>query len=192
MTRLVGLLAISILPLQLGPYSVSAKDQRLILMRVSDSEVSLQPTAGPNNVGNCMIVYQDGRLHLELRRQEFFSGRASYVSYEGKLTDRDLAFLRSILEGTDVKNLPTPTSPKPPVAWVHIGWFTAEISRGSTVQEVGYFEWNGEPKLSEDDKKLGEKERQALEPLAQWVRSTKSYDRAGWKKVRNANSVCGR
>jgi hypothetical protein len=41
----------------------------------------LKPTAGPNNVGNCMIVYPDGRLHLELRRQEFFYGPASIVSY---------------------------------------------------------------------------------------------------------------
>ena len=42
------------------------------LLRTSEWHMTLKPTAGPNNVGNCMIVYPNGRLHLELRRQEFF------------------------------------------------------------------------------------------------------------------------
>jgi hypothetical protein len=155
-------------------------------------QTSLKPTPGPNNINNCLIVYTDGRLHLELRRQEFFYGKANYVSYEGKLPDRDLTLLRSILDSTDVKNLPTPPLPKLPLASDDFDWFEAEISRGSGVQKVGYFAWNGKPKPSEDDEKIWEKERQALEPLAQSVRSMKSFDHAGWKKVRNAHSVCGR
>jgi hypothetical protein len=51
------------------------------LLLASEWHTTLKPTAGPNNVGNCMIVYPDGRLHLELRRQEFFYGPASIVSY---------------------------------------------------------------------------------------------------------------
>jgi hypothetical protein len=39
----------------------------LFLLRISEAQVSTRPTAGPNNVSNCMIVYPDGRLHLELR-----------------------------------------------------------------------------------------------------------------------------
>ena len=189
MTWCIGLLVISMLPLQFGPRSASAKDHGPILMRVSDWDTTLRPTAGPNNVGNCMIVYQDGHLHLELRRQEFFFGQASYVSYEGMLPDRDLTFLRPILDSADVKNLPPPPSSKLPLASDHFGWFTAEISRGSGVQEVGYgySARDGQPKPSEDDRKVWEKESQALEPLAQWVRSTKSFDHAEWRKVRNAH-----
>jgi hypothetical protein len=44
------------------------------LLRTWEWHTTLKPTAGPNNVGNCMIGYPDGRLHLELRRQEFFYG----------------------------------------------------------------------------------------------------------------------
>jgi len=190
--RIIGLFLPCVMLTQIAEGGASNHDPRSVLLRVSDVRTSLKPTAGPNNVNNCLIVYTDGRLHLELRRQEFFFGKASYLSYEGVLSDRDLTFLRSILESSDVKNLPTPPSPKPPLASDHFSWFTAEISRGSGVQEAGYFAWDGEPKPSEGDEKVWEKERRVLEPLAEWVGSTKSLDHAGWKKVRNADSVCGR
>jgi hypothetical protein len=150
-TRLIGLLVISALSLQLGTYPASAKDQRPILMRVWDSDMNFRPAAGPNNVENCMIVYQDGHLHLEIRRQEILSGiRGIYLSYEGKLPDRNLTSLRSMLDGADVKNLPTPNWPKQLPGSDHFGSFKAEISRGSGVQEIGYFVSDVEPKLSED------------------------------------------
>jgi hypothetical protein len=190
--RIIGLFLPCIMLTQIAAGGSANHDPRSVLLRVSDMQTYLKPTARPNNVNNCLIVYTDGRLHLELRRQEFFFGNASYVSYEGKLTDGDLTFLRSILDSTDVKNLPTPPSPKLPLASDHFGWFTAEISRGSGVQEVGYWAWDGEPKPSENDEMVWEKERHSLESLAQWVRSTKGFNHAGWGKVRNAHSVCDR
>lgn len=35
-----------------------------LLLRISESQTTFRPTAGPNNVGNCMIVYPDGRRFL--------------------------------------------------------------------------------------------------------------------------------
>jgi uncharacterized protein (TIGR02391 family) len=45
------------------------------IVRISENWSTLNRTAGPNNFSNCLIVMPDGRLHLELRRQEFFDGR---------------------------------------------------------------------------------------------------------------------
>lgn len=192
MNRIIGLFLPFVMLTQIAEGGASNHDPRTALLLVSDVQTYMKPTAGPNNVNNCLIVYSDGQMHLELRRQEFFFGNTNDVSYEGRLPDGDLMFLRSILDSTDVKSLPTPPSPKLPLRSDHFGWFTAEISRGSGMQEVGYFAWDGEPKPSDNDGKVWEKERQALEPLAQWARSTKSSVHAGWKEVRNVHSVCGR
>jgi hypothetical protein len=66
----------------------------------------LHPTAGPNNIGNCLVVARDGRAHLELRRQEFFNGRASAVSYEGILNPKELDILQRILDRDAIRSLP--------------------------------------------------------------------------------------
>jgi hypothetical protein len=95
------------------------------LLRISEWHTTLRPTAGPNNLGNCMIVYPDSRLHLELRRQEFFDGRASFVSYEGTLSTQELIDLRSILDSDAVRSRQMVTLPR---ALPHADdwqWFTA-------------------------------------------------------------------
>jgi hypothetical protein len=161
------------------------------LLRVWDQQTSLKPTAGPNNVINCIVVYPDGRLHLELRRQEFFFGNASDVSYEGKLSIQDLAFLRTILDGADVRNLSAFPSPAQPMAAHYFESFHAEIHRSTAVQDVGYLAWEGEgPKNSDDDKRVWHTQHLALQPLIDWSRWVKSQNQAEWRSVPNANSAC--
>jgi hypothetical protein len=161
------------------------------LLRTSEWHTTLKPTAGPNNVCNCMIVYPDGRLHLELRRQEFFDGRASFVSYERNLSTEELASLRSILDSDAVRSLQAVHPPSAPMD--ADGWesFTAEIRRATEKQTVGTFTWHGAgPKNSEDDARAWREAGVALQPLIDWSHLVKS-DRPALRRVPNSNSVCG-
>jgi len=187
---IIGLLLPCVLLAQIAAGEASHEDSRSVVLRVSDWQLNLKPTAGPNNVGNCLIVYADGRLHLELRRQEFFGDNASLSTYEGVLSNQDLAFLRSILDSADVRKLPKFRLPRHPSASDNFESFVVDIYREEAVQKVGYFTWEGEPKPREDDKAAWAEQRAALQPLVQWSRETKSFKKAGWRRVHNANSTC--
>ena len=166
---------------------------RSVLVRISDWETYLKPTAGPNSVGNCLIVYGDGRLHLELRRQEFLRGNGNYSTYESIIPERGLTLLHSILESPEIRRLSDLDRPKLPLRSAHVGWFTADIYRDGAVQRVGYLFWDGEPKPSRDEQTAWQAQRAALQPLVEWSRTIKSMNggsSAVWRKVRNADPVC--
>ena len=160
------------------------------LLRISELHTTLKPTAGPNNVGNCMIVYPDGRLHLELRRQEFFSGPASFVSYEGNLSIHELTSLRSILDSDAVRSLQAVHPPSAPMDADDHGWFTAEIWRPTKMQTVGTVYGAG-PKNTEDDARAWREAGVVLQPLIEWSHLVKSFDLSELRRIPNANSVCG-
>jgi hypothetical protein len=162
------------------------------LLRTSEWHTTLKPTAGPNNVGNCMIVYPDGRLHLELRRQEFFSGPASFVSYEGNLSIHELTSLRSILDSDAVTSLQAVHPPSAPMDADDYGWFRAEIWRPTRMQTVGTVTWHGGtgPKNTEDDARAWREAGVALQPLIDWSHLIKS-DRPELRRIPNSDSVCG-
>jgi hypothetical protein len=159
------------------------------LLRTSEVHTTLRPTAGPNNVGNCMIVYPDGRVHLELRRQEFFYGPASLASYEGKLPPEQLAYLRSILDSDAIRSLQPLHQPRALGNPKDFGWFTAEIRRPAKVQTVGTA--FADPASSEADATAWREAGLALQPLMDWSHSVKSFPQPELQKVPNANSVCG-
>lgn len=162
------------------------------LLRTSEWHSTLRPTAGPNNVGNCMIVFPDGRLHLELRRQEFFDGKATLVSFEGKLSTQELTSLRSILDGEAVRSLQTVPSPRVPMVADDWESFRAEIQRATKMQNVGTFSWHGAgPKNSEDDERAWQEAGLALQPLIDWSHRVKSFRPPELRRIRNSNSVCG-
>ena len=58
----------------LAAQTASTRQHGAFLVRIDETELTLHPTAGPNNVGDCLVVASDGRAHLELRRQEFLNG----------------------------------------------------------------------------------------------------------------------
>jgi hypothetical protein len=162
-----------------------------LLLRTSEWHTTMKPTAGPNNVGNCMIVYPDGRLHLELRRQEFFYGPASLVSYERNLSIEELASLRSILDSDAVRSLQAVHPPSAPMDADDYGSFTAKIWRPTKMQTVGTITWHGAgPKDSEDDARAWRKAGVALQPLIDWSHLVKS-DRPALRRIPNSNSDCG-
>jgi hypothetical protein len=159
------------------------------LVRIDETELTLQPTAGPNNVGNCLVVALNGRAHLELRRQEFLNGRASLASYEGMLNQKELDILQTILDGDPIRSLTQFVVPTPPLASFHV--LTSKISRPSGIQEIGYFEWQGEaPANAASAKENWSRSALAMKPLAEWFHSLKST--YPWKRVPNPKSgVCG-
>lgn len=195
LTRFTQLLLPCVLLTQVAAIGAPRENSEPVLLRVSDTDTNLNPTAGPNNIGNCLVVYADGRLHLELRRQEFLTGNlrsASYRSYEGMLLKRDLAYLDSILDNDDIRKLPEFHAPKLPLSSSHFGAFTAEIDRQGVVQRVGFPSWDGEPTPSEAERAEWDKQRTALQPLVDWSREIKTSGPVGWRIVRNGRGVCGR
>jgi hypothetical protein len=162
------------------------------LLRTSEWHMTLKPTAGPNNVGNCMIVYPSGRLHLELRRQEFFYGPASFVSYEGTLSNQQLTELRSILDSAAVNTLQLVTWPTGGIHSQDFQWFTAEIQRPTKTQRVGTYSLNiADAKNSENDERASREAGIALQPLIDWSHRVKSSGPPELRIVPNSDSVCG-
>lgn len=191
MVRLfIGLLLACAMMTQIATGVASHDDSRSVLLLVNDWDTYLKPTVGPSNVGNCLIVYGDGRLHLELRRQEFLGEKASFSTYLAVLSKKDLASLHSILDSADVRELPELRLPKLSLESAHFGWFTAEIYREGAMHKVGYPFWEGEPTPSEDENAAWEAQRAALQPLIQWSRDLKSLNNVEWRKARNPKSVC--
>ena len=190
MRRIVGVLLACAMITQIATRGASRDDSREVLLRISDWDTYLKPTVGPSNVGNCLIVYSDGRLHLELRRQEFLGEKANFTTYLAVLSKKDLASLHSILDSAEVKKLPELRLPKLPLESAHFGWFTAEIYREGAMHKVGYPFWEGAPTPSEDENAAWESQRAALQPLFQWSRDVKSLNNVGWRKARNATAVC--
>jgi hypothetical protein len=182
-------LLLGVITVQAAAQQAATTSSESFLLRTSEWQTTLKPTAGPNNVGNCMVVYPDGRLHLELRRQEFFYGPASLVSYEGVLSTQELTSLRSILDSDSVKGLPELHQPNGPMNPDLFGWFTAEIRRPTKVQAVGT--WHGAgPRNSKADEAWQEA-GVVLQPLIEWSHSVKSSKPPELRRVPNSDSVCG-
>lgn len=183
-------LLLGVMAVQAAAQQTSNTSSESFLLRTWESQTTLKPTAGPNNVGNCMIVYPDGRLHLELRRQEFFYGPASLVSYEGNLSTQELTYLRSILDSDAVRGLPAVHQPSGPMNPDLFGGFTAEIRRSIKVQTVGTWHGTG-PRNSKDDEAWQEA-GVVLQPLIDWSHRVKSLKPPELRRVPNSDSVCGR
>ena len=163
------------------------------MVRISENWSTLNPTAGPNNLSNCLIVFPDGRLHLELRRQEFFDGRMTMLAtYESLLDSKAMEGLENILDHAEVRRLPPFVQPVVPMNVDDWQGFHAEIARGTQLQQVGFFTWHGEgPRNSDTDKTAWKLAAFTLMPLVDWSRSVKSYAIPKWRQVHTPKTVCG-
>jgi hypothetical protein len=161
------------------------------IVRISEQWSTLQPTAGPNNVGNCLIVMPDGHLHLELRRQEFFDGTVVWTTYESVLDGSEIGILRSILNDAAVRKLRPFAQPVGSLNGNDSQTFTAEIVRGSQVQQVGYLTWHGiAPNNPEADKTAWKAASGALQHLVEWSHVIKSSKALNWRRVLNPKTTC--
>ena len=178
----------------LGSFAVvpaqNTSTRQTLLFRMGESELSVHPTAGPNNVANCLVVAPDGRARLELRRQEFFNGHATQATYEGTLNAKELDILRTILQGDAIRSLPRFIKPTTPLSVDSFHVVTVKIYGPSDMQEIGYFEWHG--KAPENAASGGEdwsRAAMAMKPLVEWFHSLKST--FTWRSVSNPKKeVC--
>jgi hypothetical protein len=162
------------------------------IVRMSESWSTLRPTSGPNNFSNCLIVMPDGRMHLELRRSEFFDGRAVLTTYESALHGKELEILRSILDDAGLSTVRPFVGPVVPMNVDDWHGFTAEIEHGAQVQRVGYVTWDGRgPNNPESDKIAWKDASVTLKPLVEWAHSVKSNKSSNWRQVRNPKTTCG-
>lgn len=191
MHRLIALLVLSGVGF-VGAQNTLAQSHRAIIVRMEETEMSMHPSAGPNNIGNCLVIEPDGRARLELRRQEFFDGLAILTSFEGKLNPQELEILRTMLDGDAIRSLPQFALPETPMAVDSFHAATAKILRPSGIQEVGYFEWQG--KAPANAASAGEnwsRSAVAMKPLVEWFHNLKSA-RDLWKRVPKPSSgFCG-
>jgi hypothetical protein len=167
--------------------------RKSFIVRISEGFSTLSPTPGPNNLSNCLVVMPDGRMHLELRRQEFLDGRAVLTTYESALHSNEMEILRGIVDDVGVKALPRFAAPVVPMDVDDWQVFQAEIARGTEAQQVGYVTWHGHgPNNSEADKAAWNQATKVLQNLVDWSHATKSSKSVNWRKGQNPNSFCGR
>ncbi len=139
-------------------------------IRIVESNVELMPNGTSSN--DCLLVGVDGRFHLERRIQQLPSRNASLSVFEDSLPASYIQELRAIMDTETLRKLPEFKRPELPVIAKKLRWFTADISRSTGVQHVGYF--YSEPKLTTDQKvQESQSSESALRPLLQWFHSIK-------------------
>ena len=189
--KLIAVLLLSGLGVARAQNTSTRQHDGAFLVRMNEAELNMHPTAGPNNVNNCVLVTPDGHAHLELRRQEFFNGHATLATYEGTLTPKEVDILRTILQADAIRSLPQFVTPTTPMGVDSYHGVMAKIPRPSSIAEVGYFEWQGKaPDNAASAAETWSRSAVVMKPLVEWFHSLKST--YPWKRVSNQRSgVCG-
>jgi hypothetical protein len=187
--RCFVLLAVAGFPLVL-PAQSPTPGSRPFLVTMGEVWSTPQPAAGPVNAMNCVIVFPDGHLHLELRRQEFFKEKAGLSVFEGSLKVNEIQILREILDAETITQLPPFTAVTTLLSGSADGMpmFGARISRGKLRQQIGYFVSNGGGPADSVDQKKWRESATALRPLVEWFRALKSAKPRDWRRVANVNA----
>ncbi len=92
------------------------------------------------NYNLCMNVWNDGRIHLELRLMPL-TCPASLLIYESALSETQFQQLRRILESASVSGLPPAEPADSSAAKTWVRGVEVQIVRGTVVQKTGYFMW---------------------------------------------------
>jgi hypothetical protein len=129
---------------------------------------------------DCILVFPDGRFHLERRRQEYLGSRVKLKIFESSVTAPQLQQLREILASEAILKLPPFVPPRLAMAvpWSEI--FIAAIPRDTEIRKVGYVLWRGgtpegSPNSSPAGVKQGWKDSEvALRPLVDWFHTFES------------------
>jgi len=174
--RLIQLCLLTLVAfLALGSSSTAFGKRPHFLLRAVDAVTSSLPTAGPNNLSNCVLVLPDGRFYLSLRRQEIMDGTGTVKSLEGSLDAKALQILHALLNQQTIRNAPKLNLPNTPFVADEFQFFEVQIERESTMQRAGYFKWQGKgPDNPDSTKKQWQEGEVALQPVAEWFRALKT------------------
>jgi hypothetical protein len=162
------------------------------LLRVVESDATTRYVAGPHIMENCLLVEGDGSMYLQLRRLEIIGEPPTLLAFEAKLKPEWMKRLRAILDEEKLTTLAPYKGPVLPLDGHDLShWFGAEINRGSTLQHVGYFNWEGKgPRNEQGDKERWNEARTILGPLAEWSRSAKMSNALKWQAVPYGSRAC--
>jgi hypothetical protein len=163
------------------------------LVRVSQGETDLAPN-GLNN-HDCILVWPDGRYHLEIRVQHPAKSGARLQIFESSLDSAQFQQLKNIIDNPNVRRLPPYAQPSIPMIARWYRGFHATIPRGDSAQSIGYWQWReGDPEASPNSMSKTAKEawrnsEVVLRPLTEWLRGVESTKPAALPDARS--TFCG-
>ncbi|HKO19384.1 MAG TPA: hypothetical protein VJU82_10915 [Acidobacteriaceae bacterium] len=143
-------------------------------MERSQAELVPHGTTG----GLCAVIWPDGKLHAESRRQTLRSTHAAIQVYDSVLDAEQLAVLTQLLDPDKVMRVLPFARPHLPLQVAAYYMFTADIRRPVGMQHVGFLQFgqngsNGDNPLVIDDARASDRElRPVLLPLLDWMEAT--------------------
>lgn len=142
------------------------------LLRLHEMNVSLDANPASES-GLCTVVAGNGDLYIEKRNHLIKDSKGDLKVFEGKLTDSQLDELRSLLANETLKEIADNGANHMPQSATDFGWVTAEIQRGSSIQEIDYRYWSVKSDEYSQAPQLYltlQKQRQiVLSPLVNWA-----------------------
>lgn len=145
---------------------------RLLRMLQGKVQESTQP---PREWNGCTVVDLQSDIYVEQKTHWIRDQQAQQKAYYGRLSDEQFNTLTNIL-AADVWKSAAPREPRQmPFDVSDYSWVTAEIRHGTTLQNVGYFDWklraseyNGasQPYIARQKWNL-----KVIAPLLNWARS---------------------
>ena len=164
------------------------------LIKIADQTMDLSSSTGMT-ASDCVVITPNGRFHMERRFQRLPNPYASLHIYEASLGRARLAELKALIDSQGVKELPAFTPPQIPMSIAVFRTFIIEVSRGSSVQNAGFFTWqpesNAPPDISPQStpnsiKKAWVTSERSLMPLAEWFGTVKTLK---FRQVSNSKST---
>ncbi|MGA9668041.1 MAG: hypothetical protein WBQ94_02470 [Terracidiphilus sp.] len=149
-----------------------------MVVTVNEFQEGSLPPAG--SYSTCINVWEDGRFHLERRRQQLPSATATLQVFDSTLPVDELEQLQNILKSDPVLRLQPlgPLSNSEAKTWVR--GMIVRIFRDKSMRKVGYFEWetNDASAVSQLERKLVVEPqldaKEALKPLSEWLSKVNS------------------
>lgn len=142
----------------------------------------LQENGYSSGISNryCLVVYKDGRFHLERRVQQSPNPTNTLLLVDSRLNANQLRSLQETLSALSFSTLPAYKVPSIPMVISSFTLFSASITKNGVNHKVGYIDWQdkdrvGSPNTSSDGTKQGWlASKVGLSPLVLWVHQLES------------------
>jgi hypothetical protein len=147
----------------------TAQTSSRFIVRIYEADINL--VNGGLTVHDCGVVFPDGKIHLELRRQQLPQRTASLTVYDQRLSKEQFNALAAILQDDRIRQLPAFEQPSRPFVVPHFQGFNATVQWDDGAQVVGFFATGGD---EEDKMPLSPRTDQEKEMIEHWKQSKTS------------------
>ncbi len=136
--------------------------------------------AGGTSDRYCLVVYGDGRFHMERRTQQSPQPFNTLTAFDSRLNVMQEHALEQILSASSLSALPAYQPPAFPMGISSFNLFHVALVKSGGTQVVGYIEWQnkewpGSPNDAPDaTKQSWQVSKTALSPFLMWVRQLES------------------